>query len=327
MLKIIVLALPLVLVVVLAELVLRFVGPEYYKFGNESQEYYSNPRGYHLPIRRQDGQVVYGLHYNTNSQGYRLPDDDDRTVVSAKKFQRGILILGDSFTFGRGVKYKDIYPTRLGEMLQRRGYDYFVMNCGQVGADIWQIHDIYMREAARESYPLVIYGFVLNDFGLAASINGSDFIDFNNGRNRWMAIRETSRIVNLVMFCIEKYRLSRITKQAYLDAFKGARLEEGTDLLLDINRRVRSNGGVLVVMIFPLLYDFDRYPFKEIHEKLASICAKANIPVLDLLPAYSQFKDRDLWANPTDHHPNETAHKIAAEKLYDFLFEKKLIRH
>lgn len=210
-------------------------------------------------------------------------------------------------------------------MLRENGYNYFVKNCGQVGAGIGEIREIYLHETARRSYPLVIYGFVLNDFGLSESINGSDFIDLNNGDNRWMPIRDVSKIVNLVMFCIDKYRLSRITKQAYLDAFRGERFKEGSELLLEINQRIRSNGGVLVVMIFPLLYDFDNYPFKEIHDKIIAVCADAKIPVLDLLPAYSRWRDIELWANPTDQHPNELAHRIAAEQLYNFLIEQKLI--
>jgi len=323
--KTVAMILPLVLVIVFIEVILRFVGPKYYKFGNASQEYYSNPRGYHIPIRQQDGQIIYGLHYQASVQGYRLPDDRSQAVISEKSFQKSLLVLGDSFTFGRGVKYNDIYSTKLFEMLRKNCYGYFVKNCGRVGADIWDIREIYLHETASQKYPLVVYGFVLNDFGLSMSVSGSDFIDINNGGNRWMPIREVSKIVNLVMFCIEKYRLSQITKQAYLDAFRGERFREGTELLLEINQRIKSDGGVLVVVIFPLLYDFDNYPFKEIHEKMISVCTKANIPVLDLLPIYSRYHDSDLWANPTDQHPNEIAHRIAAENLYNFLIAHKLV--
>jgi hypothetical protein len=47
--------------------------------------------------------------------------------------------------------------------------------------------------------------------------------------------------------------------------------------------------------------------------------------MLDLFYPYSMYRDKDLWVNPTDQHPNEIAHRIAAERLFDFLAGRKLI--
>lgn len=49
--------------------------------------------------------------------------------------------------------------------------------------------------------------------------------------------------------------------------------------------------------------------------------------MIDLLPVYSAYQDKDLWVNPTDQHPNEIAHKLAAESLSDFLADQKLVMH
>jgi lysophospholipase L1-like esterase len=311
-----------------AEVVLRFVGPVYYRFNGNSAEYYTNPRGYHVPIRTEGKNIIYGLNYNQSPEGFRTADFEyDKS--GKKAAEHTILALGDSFTFGRGVKYEDIYTTRLSKMLKENGYDYSVRNCGLIGADIERISEIYRLESEKNAYPLVIYGFVLNDFGLSsrAGIKGSDFIDNNNGGSRWSAVRDASRVYNLFAYAVEKRRLNDRTARAYLEAFRDGRAERKFELITAMNKSIESKGGKLVVIVFPLLYDLKDYPFKEIHEKLAGLCASKNIAMLDLLPVFSVYKAEDLWANPTDQHPNETAHKLAAESLYSYLAEHGFVKH
>ena len=67
------------------------------------------------------------------------------------------------------------------------------------------------------------------------------------------------------------------------------------------------------------------YPFAAIHERIAGICRDKNVPLLDLLPAYRCYRAEDLWVHPTDHHPNEIAHRIAAEELLRFLQDRGLL--
>lgn len=325
--KVVALTLPFLLFIGMLEILLRFFGPEYHRFNNTSSEYYSNPRGYHIPLRKEGKNIIYGLHYRSSWEGFRLPDHEIDQTDKKMPAAFDILVLGDSFTYGRGVKYEDIYTTRLSEMLKKNGYPVSVKNCGLVGADVEHVTTVLSYEMSRKMYPVVVYGFVLNDFGLSLDVKGSDFIDINNGGNRWTALRDISKIANLVMFSVEKYRLSKQTTEAYLEAFKGENAASGFHVITDMNRKIKLQGGKLVIMLFPLLYKFDNYPFLEIHKKIALICAKENIPMIDLLPVYSAYQDKDLWVNPTDQHPNEIAHKLAAESLSDFLADQKLVMH
>jgi hypothetical protein len=40
------------------------------------------------------------------------------------------------------------------------------------------------------------------------------------------------------------------------------------------------------------------------------------------LHAFSGHEAEDLWANPTDHHPNEIAHRIAADEIAAFIEQR-----
>jgi hypothetical protein len=303
------------------EITLRVVGPPYYRFNNQSQEYYSNPRGYHDVIRQEGKYTVYGLEYLDGPDGYRISARHDQSPVESRGMR--VLGLGDSFTYGRGVRYEDIYLTRLEKLLNQGRHEIAVKNCGVVGASIEDVVGTYERESL--SFPrgsLVIYGLVLNDFGLdtAGSIRGLNFIDLNNGGYSFSPARKRSAFVNFILHSIETRRLHTATVKAYVESFEGKSAEHGFDLLHRLNQSVLENGGTLLVVVFPLLYDFENYRFSSIHEKIEGFCHDCRILYLDLLPAFSRHnRAEDLWANPTDHHPNEIAHRIAAEEIAAFI--------
>jgi hypothetical protein len=80
----------------------------------------------------------------------------------------------------------------------------------------------------------------------------------------------------------------------------------------------RERGVPFVVAIFPLFGNplDDRYPFPEIHAKVAQAAGEAGAKVVDLLPAYRGLRWDLLVVNGADdEHPNEIAHRIAANVI------------
>lgn len=83
----------------------------------------------------------------------------------------------------------------------------------------------------------------------------------------------------------------------------------------DMDRRLRERGGRFLVASWPLLVDLDDYPFAAADEAIARFCEGAGIPRLDLRAALRGHTAESLWVHPVDHHPNEIAHRLAAEAL------------
>ncbi len=302
-------------------------GFEYLRFSNHSYLYFTNPRGYYSPVTTENGRPLYGVPFSVDPEGYRLPDTDMAPAQPpADQGGPSILVLGDSFTWGRGVRYPDAWPVRFSELLNQAGCPARVENAALVGEDIAEIVAEYATQQARaldrgRKWDLVVYAFVLNDFGRDApgGIQGLDFIDFNNGTFSYSFIRDHSALVNLILGMVDRIRLHKTTVKAYLDAFSGPEAEKKFAKVADLHRRIEANGQRLVILLFPLLYDFEKYPFAEVHAKTRNLCQKEGIPFLDLLPAFSLRQDRELWAHPMDHHPNELGHRIAADQLFRFL--------
>jgi hypothetical protein len=80
----------------------------------------------------------------------------------------------------------------------------------------------------------------------------------------------------------------------------------------------RERGVPLVVAIFPLFGNplDDRYPFAEIHAKVVQAAGEAGAKVVDLLPLYRGLDWKLLVVDGADdEHPNEIAHRIAAQAI------------
>ena len=60
-----------------------------------------------------------------------------------------------------------------------------------------------------------------------------------------------------------------------------------------------------MVILWPFLQGLGNgrfYPFQKIHDLVASDCAEAGIPFLDVLSQLKQTNAEDLWVTPADPH-------------------------
>jgi hypothetical protein len=87
----------------------------------------------------------------------------------------------------------------------------------------------------------------------------------------------------------------------------------------------RQRGFKIALVIFPELHALDAYPFERIHEQVLAGAAELGLPALDLLPVFRGQRAEDLWVHVTDHHPNEVAHRQAAEAIERFLRARALV--
>ena len=263
---------------------------------------------------------MYGIMMNTAMGiGGRRADTPPKT--SAR-----ILGLGDSQAQGQGVRHPDLFYTQLGDRLAQQGITAPVRNAAVSGYDLEHVVARYAYETSGGArYPIVIYAMVLDDFGLDRSgISGLDFIQHQGGYSH-DPLRERSAIWNLVAHTSEQATLSQQTSGAYLRSFEGDNLTAHLDMLSRLDAQVRADGGVLITAVLPLLYDFGSYPFEPIHQALASAAQSRGLRILDLKPALSAQPADALWVHPTDHHPNEVAHRIVGQALSEYLSTEGLL--
>ena len=238
-----------------------------------------------------------------------------------------VLVIGDSFGFGQGVRvaerFSNILELRLN--LERPAEHYQLFNACVPGMNIKQIAktmEHYIEYFARVER--VVYSFTLNDPFRSGRLlemereladfmhlrSNAESARFLAGRNsytlRWFAMR------------LKRNQLARDTVEWYRQLYKD---NLGWTLTRKLFRRMKKScvdkGIEFSLVVFPVFYQFDAYPLTEVHETLGAFAQQEGIHYVDLLAQFAGKDERDYWVHPTDFHPNSRAHREAGDFLYD----------
>ena len=295
--------------------------------------YRTNDRGYFDGTEvGRDGKLYYAVDRHR---------ERDRAYKDVR-FEKGslqVIAIGDSFTYGQGVKLEDTYIKRLEHArAPRRIYG---INLGESGADVSDVLKQLRTNLDRYKPDLIVYGYVLNDpiehrDSTAAPLDEEN--PFPDDGTRWDLINlrtpamlaargaaarwagRHSRIVDFLFATIEKKRVSARSIQHYLDLHDPAKntrgIAETISMIGLMNKMAESKGSRFVVMIFPILFNIDSdYPLLPVHRFLTGKLSEMGIDSIDLLPSFSRFKAEKLWVAPSDQHPNEVAQGLAADQI------------
>jgi len=287
--------------------------------GSVVHEFPSDPRGYFDPGP--------SLTYRVNSLGFR----GEETVRKKPAGTFRVVGLGDSFTFGTGVRRQDTYLSVLERQLREGDSNgsYEVLNLGVMGYNTPDELQMLRHRGLAYQPDLVVLGFFLNDVGiisgphtvrdhlnvgrasgfLPAWARGSVLLD----RLDWLLVR-SGKEEELVSSHRAAFRPDRPGWQRAQRSFE--RMGELAEL----------HGFDLALVIFPVLWQLSEgYPFTAIHEQVRAAAESAGFRVLDLRTVYEDFEGPELWVHPTNQHPNEVGHEVAGDALFGFLVEEGLV--
>jgi hypothetical protein len=302
--------------------------------------YPTNPRGYFdidlrtagsrarffaiAPLRfeRVAARAPWAVLSRYNARRFR-----ERPLVAKAPGVRRVMVLGDSFTEGQGVKEEHTLVRRLEARLRAEDPAWEVLNCGRRGTDFPALHEAF-AEVLPFAPDVLVYAFVLNDADQSPAFHArqSYLDDWIIAHGAMVEAPEPPRLgffePRLAAFVRDRLgslRVGRETTRWYLEMY-GEPNREGWQrtqaMIRDMNRRMREAGGRFVLMSWPLLVGTDGdYAFLPVHETLRRFCVTEGIEHLDLLPAFRGRRAEELWVHPVDRHPNDEANRIAMEAL------------
>ncbi len=283
--------------------------------GRITFRYDDNPRGYF----DKNNEV----HHDVNPLGFRgpaftlKPDGGYRLVC-----------LGDSFTFGEGVRNEHTYPELAARSLRKDGRQTDACNLGVGGYNTTQSLDALNRFGFDLKPDVVVLGYTLNDAEPPLFQ-----IDSASGqpvrRDRETSIEAESapqkppgsglyslRLAQAFWNARHQRKLARQTIDYYLsvNAPAGGGWIESERALREMVSQCRDRGIPCVVVMFPLLFELSEdYPFRDIHRRVGEVVRGSGGHFIDLLPALSGRDSAELIVHPTDQHPNEKVHELAGK--------------
>jgi hypothetical protein len=256
-----------------------------------------------------------------NSRGYR---DLERVIPKPDGVRRAVC-LGDSFTWGVGVLFDDAWPQRIERGLSReRGETWEAVVLAEPGLNAVQMTSRLDSEGFAYEPDVVVLAWVLNDSedeDAAEARRATDWVEEAQHEPSFLeSLLDRSALVRLVRTRIrataENRERIRNFRSMYADDDPG--WIAAREALRTMGGLCRSRGVPLVVAIFPLFGNplDDGYPFAGEHAKVARAASVSGAKVVDLLPRFQGLRWELLVVDgPRDEHPNEIAHRIAAEAL------------
>lgn len=246
-----------------------------------------------------------------------------KTPVAKKPGEKRIAFVGDSFTFGEGVPWGDAFPQQINKYLEIYGNPahWEALNFGHEGAGFPELYNVDFKDAIRSRPNRIVYVWFSNDIpkDRRKFPDSQNMYDLINERDLIASQRSGPALFVLIKYLTVKSRITRETIEEIRNV-NSAKNPEGVREFLKYVRAMkmdaRSAGAEFSVAIFPVIVgDADRYPFRRENAYVSDLLKKEHIPVIDLTSDVLAVPAKDLWVHPINHHPNFTAHRLAARAL------------
>jgi hypothetical protein len=252
-----------------------------------------------------------------------------RRLGSHPERARQVALVGDSFTFGEGVKEENT----LGFVLSEKFPTINFLNFASSGAGINQVRNEVDRVLADYRRPTdIVYFYNINDILMTAPTaqRFSYLMDFESVR--WADVRRQeddegwlarhSTLYKLLDRAFFMRRMSALTTQNYLDMYfsseNASARSETMKKIEEMAQRSREQGVGFWVVLYPLLHkDFwGHYPFEPIHRLMMKVSTRAGAGAVDATAAFENDRRMtDFIVDPSDYHPNGLGHRRVAEYL------------
>ncbi|GAK57009.1 hypothetical protein U27_03973 [Candidatus Vecturithrix granuli] len=250
-----------------------------------------------------------------------------------------IMIVGDSLTFGDGVKATETYPYQLKEKLHSRLDGQFqVVNLGimELNTDqqalILTRSNPYFGEPVLKLDPdLVILTFSVDDIEGRPDSRERPEINLLP-RDVHQFLSDRSRLYLLLHRTFNDALSStgiRPSYSAYLQRLyrehspKWQEFQQSLNLFMDTVQQAQKP---MLLVIFPALEHLDEtHPFLDLYAHVKDLASAKGVEVLNLFPAFYGKDASALRVSLLNNHPNAQAYEIAAEAIYNTLIEKNLV--
>lgn len=270
----------------------------------------------------RDGAPLREVEHAVNALGYRGPE------VSLKK-PDGVLriaCVGDSHTFGDGVRVDQTWPAHLERMLEDAwpGHEVQALNFGVGGYDTAQ-EVIWMRRTALPFQPdIVILQMFVNDASPRTPGPSEEGVDAvlawtsPRGSGVLRAVRDRVRSLDLLLDSVYRRHALGVFGET-----RGARFADGDPgwegvqgALREARDGLEGRGIRFGVALYPFLVaDGGHLTSHRAFEVVKAFCASEGIDCID---TESDFLGRDLAQlriSPHDYHGNGEAHRIFARAV------------
>lgn len=346
------LSVSLILVLTVLELVIRQFVPRPARY-LEPQVLGANSPTLKWELKPNQRSFSVDVPVVTNSHGFR---DPERSIAKGANTFR-ILSIGDSITFGMGVRFDAVYSQQLEKVLNAtfRSPRFEVINMGVAGYNTRQELIALKEKGIRYEPDLVILGFYWNDIignekalpWEPGFVPEGPTVD-TDGNVLWRRqhliprdVRDLMREWRTLYFTVQRakgllesispsthpyfvyYRALLTRDERYLEA-SWKSTEKRLREIAELGRRHRFPVAILIIPDGSQM--MAKYRDINYQSSVKQIAERVGVPSIDLLPEFeSSFRAGVRPFLDSNTHPNEVGHRIAATQIARFIASSGMI--
>ncbi len=266
---------------------------------------------------------LMGVDVTINSHGFR---DKEYPVEKPQGVYR-VMLLGDSLTFGWGAKQDRIFAVELERKLDKyfktagKNMKVQVINTGVGNYNTDQEVSFYEYRGRKFKPDMVILNYFINDAEPTPRQKSPLIIKYS-----YFAMWLWGRIDTFKRKYFSNEDYSSYYNNLYDDSRPGwQKTREAIKRLVEASKR---DGFTLALVMLPELHAVgETYGFQDINDKVRAAAIEAGVEnILDLAMRFKREAPESLWVSPDDAHPNEKAHAIIAQGIYDYVTSREIIK-
>ncbi len=274
----------------------------------------------HSVSRGASGTGEFQYEYRHNSMGFR---DGEHAAAKPPGVFR-ILGLGDSFTYGAGAGFNEIYLTVLGKRLSSAARPVEVINAATTFSWPAMEHKVFEKYGKRFSPDLVIVGFLPNDIidtklsSLAVTVGADGYLKRDGADmgflGRWFHAH--SSLWKRMQFSLFQFKSRIYWKDIYAGFFltddAWSRIEAD---FLALKKSVARIGAQLVIVYIP-----QQGPWRDYHRKPEARLLKwAEVNGVLVIPTFDAFRKAEAAGEKlfyvANGHCTPAGHRVVAEAI------------
>jgi len=250
--------------------------------------------------------LLMGVPVSINSLGLR---DREYSLTKPAGAVR-VLMLGDSLTFGWGVKIEDT-PSKIVERKLNEGKNpppYEVINAGVGNYNTVQEVTYFLNKGYKLKPDVVVLNYFINDAEPTPIKKQS-------------VLAESSYAAVVGLSAFDTVSRTYFGKADWREYYAGLYSENAAPwqaaqkAIGDLAAFCRQNNIKLLIVNYPELHVLKDYPFEKVTAAVRQQAAANQAPFLDLLPSVTDLVPETLWVSPTDAHPNAVANERFSEAI------------